>query len=172
MGWIAQLVDHLYVNSEVIGSCLAAVNFSFFKLKQLKYFRTCWKIAILFVIRAFEVWTQYKHHLVLETYPLLIKQNTWDESTVYSTKSPMLLKKTCCLLCCMLKNCHYCGFALLPACHPCNPWAVCVCVCEAPISPSSAKLILLQQRYIPAISTSAPWQSFMRGILGFMACAC
>ena len=128
MGWIAQLVEHLYVNSEVIGSCLAAVNFSLFKLKQLKYFRTCWKIAILFVIRAFEVWTQYKHHLVLETYPLLIKQNTWDESTVYSTKSPMLLKKTCCLLCCMLKNCHYCGFALLPACHPCNPWAVCVCV--------------------------------------------
>ena len=93
MGWIAQLVEHLYVNPEVIGLRLAAVNFSLFKLKQLNYFITCLKIAILFVIRAVEFWTQYKHHLVLETYPLLTKQNTWDESTVYSTKSPMLPKK-------------------------------------------------------------------------------
>lgn len=78
---------------------------------------------------------------------------------------------------CMLKNCHYCGFALLPACHHCNSWPhpaheLCVCVCEPPISPSSAAFILLQQCYIPAISTSAPWQNFLRGSLGFMACGC
>ena len=95
---------------------------------------------------------------------------------VFSTKSPMLPKNML-PISCMLKNCHYCGFALLPACHHCNSWPhpaheLCVCVCEPPISPSSAAFILLQQCYIPAISTSAPWQNFLRGSLGFMACGC